>query len=70
MAATSVALTPGEAAMLLNPPLTAAQLREIIRALRWEPAGRKYTGHAGRPEYTYDWEQIARLHEALLPWLG
>jgi hypothetical protein len=70
MAGTSVALTLDEAAALLSPPLSPGQLREIIRALRWEPAGRRHTGHAGRPEYTWDWEQIIRLHEALLPWLG
>jgi hypothetical protein len=59
-----------EAVTMLNPPMPEAQLREIIRALRWQPAGLKYTGHVGRPTLTYEWTQITKLHEALLPWLG
>lgn len=54
---------------MLTPAISEDQLREIIHALRWQPAGRKYTGHAGRPTLTYEWQEITKLHEALLPWL-
>ena len=64
-----LAFTIPEAVTMLNPAISEEQLREIIRALRWEPAGRKYTGHAGRPTLTYEWTQITRLHAAISPWL-
>jgi hypothetical protein len=72
MAAT-LAFTIPEAVTMLSPAVSEDQLRDIIRALRWQPAGRKRTGHAGRPSWsvlTYEWEQILRLHGALAPWLG
>jgi hypothetical protein len=68
MAAT-LAFTIPEACEMLTPAIGEDQLREIIRALRWTPAGRKYTGHAGRPTLTWDWADITKLHAAISPWL-
>ncbi len=68
--AANLAFTIPEACEMLSPAISEKQLSEIIRVLRWEPAGRKYTGRAGRPALTWDWAQICELHAALLPWLG
>ena len=64
-----VALTLAEASTLLDPPMTERQLREIVRALRWQPAGTRRTGRAGHPTLAYDSADILRLHAALVPWL-
>ena len=64
-----VALTIGETAALLDPPLSEHQLRVIIRALRIPPAGVRRTGHTGHPQHTYDAGELMRLHAALTPWL-
>lgn len=65
-------LTLAEAAHLtqtvLTPPLTEAQLRHLIRALRWQPAGWRHNGH-GHPYATYPWNDICQLHKALLPFI-
>lgn len=63
-----VALTLAEAATLLDPPMTERQLRAIVRALRWQPAGWRHNGH-GHPYATYQAADIMRLHAALLPFL-
>ena len=65
----SVAFTLGEAAEVLDPPLTEKQLRAIIRALGWQAAGHRYTGRGGHPFATYDMARIQRLHIALLPFM-
>jgi hypothetical protein len=65
----SVAFTLGEAAEVLDPPITEAELRAIIKALRWKPAGMRYTGRGGHPYRTWDMARIQRLHAALLPYL-
>jgi len=67
---TAVALTLGEAAAVLDPPLTEAQLRAIVTALRWPAEGYRRTGRAGRPAPCYDWARLAGLHAALVPFLG
>ena len=69
MAAVLVAFTIGEAATVLDPPLTEDELRAIIRALRWKPAGKRYTGRGGHPYATWDMARIQRLHAALLPFM-
>jgi hypothetical protein len=65
----SVAFTLGEAAEVLDPPLSERQLRAIIRALGWQPAGKRYTGRGGHPCATYDMARIQRLHAVLLPFM-
>jgi len=65
----SVAFTLSEAAEVLDPALSEKQLRMIIRALGWKPAGHRYTGRGGHPFATYDMARIQRLHIALLPYL-
>lgn len=58
-----------EAAQVLDPPVTEWQLRQLVTALRVQPAGRRRTGHAGRPVSTYDYAELAKLHEVLVPFL-
>lgn len=61
-----VTFTLAEAALLL-PPLTEPQLRQLVRALGWQPAGRRRTGQAGRPAPVYPAADLFQLHAALLP---
>ena len=63
----AVTLTLAEAAALLEPPLTEAQLREILHALRWKPDAHRHTGRSGRPVAAYSAAKLMRLHAALLP---
>ena len=62
-------LTLAEAATLLHPPMTERQLRMIIRALGWQPAGIRRSDRPGRRTRTYQAAEIMRLHQALTPWL-
>jgi hypothetical protein len=64
------ALTLAEASQVLDPPMTEQQLRAIIGALGWQPAGTRPSGRRGRPAATYPWQQISQLHAALVPWLA
>ena len=64
------ALTLAEAATILEPAMTEAQLRAIVTALRWQPDGYRSNGRPGHPWPTYNAEQIMKLHGALSPWLG
>ena len=68
--AASVTLTLAEASQILSPPLSEAQLRAIVRALHWEPAGRRHTGRAGKPAAAYDAARLMQLHAALIPFAG
>lgn len=65
-----VELTIAEATQLLEPPIGERQLAEIIRALRIKPAGKRRTGHVGRPADTYDWTTITELHNDIARWLS
>ena len=65
-----IAFTLSEAAGILNPPLTEQQLRMIIKALGWQPAGKRHTGRGGHPFDTFDAAQIMRLHAALIPFMA
>ena len=58
-----------EACTILDPPLEPHQLRQIIQALRWQPAAWKSTGKPGPPRSAYDWADISALHAALVPFL-
>ena len=65
-----IAFTLAEAATILDPPMNERQLRMIVRALGWQPSGKRYTGRSGRPVDTWDAAAIMRLHGALAPLLG
>jgi hypothetical protein len=62
-------LTLAEAVTVLDPPIGETQLRAIVRALRWAPAGTRPTKRRGHPTLTYDATRIMALHRALLPFL-
>jgi hypothetical protein len=66
---TAVALTLSEAAAILDPPMSADQLRAIVTALGWKPAGNRHTGKRGRPWPVYDAGELLKLHAAIAPWL-
>ena len=66
----AVTLTLAEAAAVLDPPLSERQLRQIVHALRWPPAGHRYTGRAGRPAPMYSATRLMELHAALVPFTG
>lgn len=65
----AVTLTLSEAAAILDPPVSEQQLRQIITALRWKPAGWRHRSGRGHPWPEYDATRIIRLHAALLPFL-
>ena len=58
-----------EAAELLDPKLEPYQLRQIVQALKWQPAAWRTTGKPGHPKAAYQWDDITRLHAALVPFL-
>lgn len=64
-----VKVTLSEAASILDPPMTETQIRAIINALGWPPAGTSPNGRRGRPQHTYPWADITALHALLAPWL-
>ena len=66
----ALAFTLAEAATVLDPPMTEQQLRLIVRALGWQPDGKRYTGRRGHPEATFDAAAIMRLHQALVPFMA
>ena len=68
--AETLAFTLAEAATILDPPLSERQLRMIIRALGWQPSGKRYSGRRGHPEATFDAAAIMRLHQALVPFMA
>lgn len=65
----AVTLTLAEAAMVLNPPVTEAQLRAMVAALGWQPHGMRRTGRAGRPLPEYNATRLLELHAAMVPFL-
>jgi hypothetical protein len=65
----TVALTLAEASQVLDPPMTEQQLRAIVTALGWKPAGNRHTGRRGRPWPVYEATEILQLHAALVPFL-
>lgn len=67
--AVSVAFTLAEAAEVLDPPMSERQLRMLVKALGWKPAGSRFTGRSGHPYRTYDMARIQRLHAALIPFM-
>lgn len=69
MAETRLLLTADELSAVLQPSIDPGRLRAIVAALRIKPAAWRKTGKPGHPHPEYDHEEIARLHQALLPWL-
>jgi hypothetical protein len=67
--AANLAFTLAEACEVLEPKWTEPQLRAVIRALGWQPAGKRYTGKGGHPFDTWDMAQVMRLHAALVPFM-
>lgn len=54
------------AVTILHPPITEAQLRQIVRALGWQStSGKPCRSHPA----TYPWTRISALHQAILPFL-
>lgn len=65
----AVTLTLAEAATVLEPAMTEAQLRAIVTALGWQADSHRHTGRAGRPTAAYDATRIMALHAALTPFM-
>ena len=63
------AWTLDDAAALLDPPVTRAQLAAIVAALRIPPIGHRHLPCPGRPSATFDAKDLMRLHAAIAPWL-
>lgn len=61
--------TVEDAAALLDPPMTADQVRALIKAAAIQPVGQRRTGRRGRPADTYDPAVLLRAHAALAPFL-
>lgn len=64
-----ITMTIAELTQVLQPPVTVQQLRAMVKAARIQPTGWRPTGKPGHPWPEYDYADIARLHQALLPWL-
>lgn len=61
--------TVEDACTLLDPPMTADEVRALIKALRITPDGHRRTGRRGRPAETYDAYTLTRAHAAIAPFL-
>jgi hypothetical protein len=60
-------LTLPEMAEILDPPLSAEQLKLLIKAIGIQPEGRRYTGAQGRPAPCYRASIVMRVHAAVVP---
>ena len=60
-------LTLRELTDLLDPPMTATQVKALIEAIRLRPCGRRVNGRRGRPVSEYDASIIMAAHAALVP---
>jgi len=65
----AVTLTITEACTVLEPPMTAVQLRAIVTALGWPADDVRHTGRAGRPTPAYNATRLIGLHAALTPYM-
>lgn len=61
--------TVEDAAALLDPPMTAAEVQSLIIAARIQPVKARRTGRRGRPAAEYDAAVLARAHAAIAPFL-
>lgn len=60
------AWTVEDAAALLHPPLTVAEVREMINLLHLQPYGTRHTGRRGRPSPTYDPTVLQHAHALVI----
>ncbi|MEU1736478.1 hypothetical protein [Streptosporangium sp. NPDC020145] len=60
------AWTVEDAVALLHPPLTAAEVREMIDLLHLQPYGSRRTGRRGRPAPTYDPTVLQHAHALVM----
>lgn len=58
--------TIDDAAELLDPIMTAIELRALVAAARIQPIGVRRTGRRGRPSPIYDPAQLMRAHAAMV----
>jgi len=58
--------TVEDAATLLDPPITADEVRALITAARIQPTGLRRTGRRGRAPFVYDPTDLMRGHAALV----
>ncbi len=65
-----VLLTLREFSGILNPPMTERQLRHLVRALGWHPAGLRHDGNGGHPRQTFGADDLRRAYAAVAPLLG
>jgi hypothetical protein len=61
--------TLDEAARLLDPPVTAEQVRAMLHLAGVEPVGRRRLG-LGRFRMVYDAQRVREAHSAVSPLLG
>jgi len=59
-----------DAAALLDPPMTADEVRALIHAARIRPVGQRRTGRRGRPADTYNPADLMRAHAGIAPLLA
>lgn len=55
-------LTIPELVDLLDPPMTASQVKALIVVMKLRPCGRRLTGRRGRPVLEYDPQPVMAAH--------
>jgi hypothetical protein len=60
-------LTIEEAAGLLDPPISPAELAALVEGNGLQPVGTRRKLSPGRPARTYSWSALARIHAANAP---
>lgn len=58
--------TIDDAAAILDPEMTAGQVRALIDLIGIEPNGRRHTGRRGKPLPTYDPSTIQEAHAVVM----
>lgn len=69
MCVVDLLFTLAETAQVVDPPMTETQLRLLVRALGWRPAGYRRDGRPGHPVAEYDAVVLLDLHRVLTPFL-
>lgn len=62
---TAESWTVDDAVHLLDPKMTAEQVRALILLAGIEPNGRRHTGRRGRPAETYAAAELLKAHAAV-----
>lgn len=60
-------LTLAEAAGLLDPPISVADLEHLVEANGLRPHGTRRKRTPGRPARTYSWKALSLIHAANIP---